>query len=523
MQPQPGDNLRLTIDLDLQRAAEKALRFGIQTAHDASEPYADGGAIVALDPNDGSVLAMASYPTYQPSVYVGRPDLKKLAPLLDPKAAAKANYPGLNRAIDASYPPGSTFKPVTALAAMQEHLVTPVRADPVHARRSRPYKQIVRQLDAADRHGHESADGARRVVRHVLLRARQALLHAAAEPRPSAAGLGEPLRVRRADRDRHQARDERPDPDARVAQDELHRGERYGVIDRIWKPGYSIQMAIGQGRSCVTPLQMARLYAMIANGGKLVTPHLAEDVEQAARHRPDARACCGASAASSREPTGVDPTALQFVREGLLEATQSKVGTSYGVFGNFPVSISGKTGTAEKPTNVPGYPAPARPEPVLVVRLRPDRHADDRRLRRDRERRPRRHLGGAGGAQGVRAVLRQAGHHDRAPLATEATDGDRDQSTHARRGFRPRQEAATIGALLRRLDWILLAGARRDGRVRPRRDRRDHAARRRAARRCTGRRSTRASARCSSASSLLDRPRPLPAAPGGRSTAGRSA
>ena len=177
VQPQPGDNLRLTIDVGLQRAAEKALRFGIQTAHDANEPYADGGAIVALDPNDGSVLAMASYPTYQPSVYVGRPDVTKLAPLLDPKAAAKANYPGLNRAIDASYPPGSTFKPVTALAAMQEHLMTPVRADPVHAD-VHGVQADVRQLDAADRPGDGPDDRARRVVRHVLLRARQALLHA---------------------------------------------------------------------------------------------------------------------------------------------------------------------------------------------------------------------------------------------------------------------------------------------------------------------------------------------------------
>ena len=71
------------------------------------------------------MLAMASYPTYQPSIYVGRKDPKKLAPLLDPVAAERANHPGINRAIDAAYPPGSTFKPVTALAAMQEGLMKP--------------------------------------------------------------------------------------------------------------------------------------------------------------------------------------------------------------------------------------------------------------------------------------------------------------------------------------------------------------------------------------------------------------
>src|SRR4029077_2099438 len=114
--PTPGEALRLTIDIGLQRAAERALRDGGPRAHSTFEgQHANGGAIVALSPKDGAVLAMASYPTYQPSIFVGRKDPKKLAPLLDPVAAEKANPPGINRAIDAAYPPGSTFKPVTAL------------------------------------------------------------------------------------------------------------------------------------------------------------------------------------------------------------------------------------------------------------------------------------------------------------------------------------------------------------------------------------------------------------------------
>ena len=125
-QPSPGASLRLTLDIGLQRAAEKALRYGVSLAHSGLEgAHADGGAIVAMDPRNGAVLAMASYPTYQPSIYVGHPNRKKLAPVLDPKMAAQLNHPGINRAIDATYPPGSTFKPVTALAAMQAGLVRP--------------------------------------------------------------------------------------------------------------------------------------------------------------------------------------------------------------------------------------------------------------------------------------------------------------------------------------------------------------------------------------------------------------
>ena len=86
-----------------------------------------------------SILATArcsrwrSNPTYKPSVFVGRTTPRKLAPLLDPKAAEQRNFPGLNRAIDGLYPPGSTFKPVTALAALEEHVITPYESLPCTA------------------------------------------------------------------------------------------------------------------------------------------------------------------------------------------------------------------------------------------------------------------------------------------------------------------------------------------------------------------------------------------------------
>ena len=109
----------------VQRAAERAIREGIALARANKQYNVAGGAIIALDPRDGAVRAMASYPTYKPSVYVGRIDPEKLAPLVDDAAAKEANYPGLNRVTQVAYPPGSTWKPVTALAAMQEHLLSP--------------------------------------------------------------------------------------------------------------------------------------------------------------------------------------------------------------------------------------------------------------------------------------------------------------------------------------------------------------------------------------------------------------
>jgi penicillin-binding protein 2 len=121
------------------------------------------------------------------------------------------------------------------------------------------------------------------------------------------------------------------------------------TVDRTWKPGYSIQLAIGQGFLLVTPLQMTRLYALIANGGKLVTPHVAEDVEQEGK-------VLRTFGQQPPQSVGVDPGALAVVQGGLEEATHSSIGTSSGVFGNFPVDIAGKTGSAEKVVRVAGYP-----------------------------------------------------------------------------------------------------------------------------------------------------------------------
>jgi penicillin-binding protein 2 len=123
----PGDAVRLTLDLKLQMAAEQALRYGIERARSSACQgcwYSNGGAIVALDPRDGSIRAMASNPTYPPSLYVGRVRQQALDVAgLTARTAKAQNYPALDRAIDAAYPPGSTFKPVTALAAMQEHIL----------------------------------------------------------------------------------------------------------------------------------------------------------------------------------------------------------------------------------------------------------------------------------------------------------------------------------------------------------------------------------------------------------------
>ena len=341
--PQPGNNLRLTLDINLQRAAEKALKVGIADAHGNDNPFANGGAIVALNPNDGSVLAMASYPTYQPSVFVTR-DPAKLAPLENPTVAARDNFPLLNRAIDVGYPPGSTWKPVTALAAMQEHILepyTPLQCTGSYSNHGQVFKNWDPDVDEPMNLPTALAESCDTYF-YQLGYAFYSLPASDGHPLQEWAsrfGFGQPSGI-----------DIGPEYDGLVPTPEWRREAFTAAIDRIWKPGYSIQLAIGQGDLLVTPIQMARFYAMIANGGYLVTPHLAQDVEQ-----PDGEVLRTFTPAPPSS-TGVDPAALNVVKAGLYDATHDSDGTSSGVFGQFPISISGKTGTAEKIVDIPGYP-----------------------------------------------------------------------------------------------------------------------------------------------------------------------
>lgn len=353
----PGHTLRLTLNLKLQQAAEKALQYGIQLARNNGQWAANGGAIIALDPKDGSILASASSPSYEPSVFAGRVSEKALASQgLTPKTAELKNTPSLNRVEMGQYPPGSVFKPVTALAAMQEHLVDPYsylactgQYASKYDKAANPHEfhnwdpNVSQQMDmptalaySCDTYFYQLGD-----LFYGLPKSRKQPLQkwakifgfgsiTGADVGPEAKGLIPTIGWRK------RTYTEKTDP-------------KGWQVDSLWKPGDSILLAIGQKDALVTPLQMARFYALIANGGYLVTPHVLMDVEN-----PNKTAVpIGAPPAPKK--VNVDAAALQVVRQGLWEGTHLSFGTSYGVFGKFPVSIAGKTGTAEKTVTLPGY------------------------------------------------------------------------------------------------------------------------------------------------------------------------
>jgi penicillin-binding protein 2 len=342
--PQSGLAIRTTLDAKLQRAAENALVYGIEVARENKAWAANAGAAIAIDPKTGAIRAMATYPTYDPRVYVGKPKPRQLRPLIDQNAAERANYPGLNRAVAGLYPPGSTFKPVTALAAMREHLVGPyeplsctgrMEIDGTTFRNWNPFANEAMDLPTALAASCDTYFYQLGLEFYGLPPEYGSPL----QKWSSAFGFGKASGLDIGG----EATGLLPTPEWRR---KTYTKERYPdtwEVERLWKSGDSVQLAIGQKDLLVTPLQMARFYALLANDGKLVTPHLVSSVEQ-----PGNSGAVKAVMSPAPKDVNVDPAELNVIEDGLYRATHASYGTSAGVFGSFPVPVAGKTGTAEK-------------------------------------------------------------------------------------------------------------------------------------------------------------------------------
>ncbi len=354
--PMPGQTVRLTIDARLQIAAQNALQYGIERARINGNWAADGGAIVALSPKTGSILALASSPSYDPSVYSGRVTTRRLAAQgLTSGTALARNYPALDRALDGTYPPGSTFKPLTAIAGLEEHLIKPYAFYPCTGTYTAPEDKSKRVWHNWDLFVDQGMDLPTALAQscdtyfyrlankfYLLPKDRGQPIQrwarafgfgrtSGSDLTPQASGLVPTTGWK------HRTWSRRLDP-------------TNWRVDQLWNPGDSLNLAIGQGFLSVTPLQMARFYAAIANGGKLVTPHVLMDVEN-----PNGTIVPTAAPPAPRPVPGLDPAYLRIVKQGLLMGTQDSLGTAYGVFGNFPVAVAGKTGTAQKAIHVPGF------------------------------------------------------------------------------------------------------------------------------------------------------------------------
>ncbi len=339
-QPQVGNNLVLTLDKKIQQAGENAIK-----SWGGGHP----GAFVVMNARDGSILGMGSYPEFDPSVYTPPVSLDKIKALND-----APDNPLLDRSIQSAYPTGSTFKPITATAALDAGVITP---DTIFGDTG-TFKYGDREWTNAGGAAYGSinmVDALRVSSDLYFYRMGQYLDRVKGDPLQTWAenyGFGSDTGV--------DLPSERPGlvptPHWR---NKLYRqaikpnspcGTKvvfdpaqncYEIADRPWSPGDNMNLAVGQGDLQATPLQLAVAYAAIANGGDIVRPHLAMESED-----PLGRIAQEFNPAPGRH-LDISSTALNTIREGLREAAQQPGGTSYGVFGGYPASVCGKTGTAQ--------------------------------------------------------------------------------------------------------------------------------------------------------------------------------
>lgn len=304
--PAPGNRIVLTIDYDLQKVLEEA--FG-----DAS------GAGVVLNPTNGEVLALASRPVYDPNLFSGgiaKDEWNEL--LFDPK------HPLTNKAIFGQYPPGSVFKIVVAVAALEEHLVTP--QETITCRGYISFGK--RRYRCWKRYGHGTVDLHKAMVESCdvyFYEMGQRLGIDKISEYAKNLGLGSVTRINL-------------------------EGEKAGLIpSREWKrrtlgepwyPGESLSVAIGQGYNLVTPIQIASLIAAVANGGTIYRPKPIQRIENyqgiALEEFP----------AEVRFDVPISSKTLNFVQNALEGVVSDKHGTG-GRARIRGVRVAGKTGTAQ--------------------------------------------------------------------------------------------------------------------------------------------------------------------------------
>jgi penicillin-binding protein 2 len=308
-----------TIDLDFQRAAAEALAAAV-----TSHPESGAGAIVALEVATGRILAMASYPAYDPVVFDGR--------RLDAAGALgeALRHPGrplLNRAAQGEYPPGSTFKIVTLAAALNSGLYTPASTYASTGEWNRLGPNFI-QYDWL-----EGGHGVLTMVEALAASCNSCFYDAAftlneADPDllPLTArqfGLGASTGVE----GMAEASGLIPDPDYKAA-----------VQGLAWEAGDAVNMGIGQGFVLATPLQLAALTAAIANGGELMRPTLIDRIGEG-------ESLVWPTTSAGRLPLA--PEHLAAIQEGMWGVANSELGTAFERLRRLAVPVAGKTGTSE--------------------------------------------------------------------------------------------------------------------------------------------------------------------------------
>ncbi|HEU0019038.1 MAG TPA: penicillin-binding protein 2 [Thermoleophilaceae bacterium] len=317
--PEQGRQLRLALDLDVQEAGQAALTGRL-------------GGFVAMDVDSGEVVGLGSAPSFDPNFF-SRPFTAAEYKALESEEAGK---PLLNRAIQGNYPAGSTFKLVTATAALEGGLIG--TGDVVNDGGS------IRIGDIDFINAGRTVNGPVDLRRALSVSSDVYFYLLGQEADSSGDGLLIQRWAHKLGIGRETGIDLPNEQIGRVPTPEW-RNDWYerGLTKERWTVGHNVNFSIGQGDLLTNPLQMAIAYATIANGGKVVKPHLGLRIEDST-----GRVLQELATPPARR-VDVAPEYRQAILDGLYSAANEPGGTSTPVFETFPVEIAGKTGTAETP------------------------------------------------------------------------------------------------------------------------------------------------------------------------------
>ena len=317
--PQPGDNVITTIDLELQAVAEESLANYVSG-------YQRGGAAVALDPNTGEVLAMASYPTY---------DLENFNRDYD-EIEADSRSPQLNRATQGLYPPGSTFKVLSAIAALEEGVI-----DANTTFTCTGVFELGGQKFACNNHDTPMTLDVTQAIKYscntFFYNVGQRLTGEHLEDWCDRFGLGNVTGIEIDESTGHAA--------GPTYRDIMRKAD---PTLREWQGGDDVNAAIGQSDNAFTPLQLANYMAAVINGGTLYKPTLVKNIKTY-----DYSDVVEESEPEILGTIEFSDATWNLVMQGMNEVT-AEGGTAATTFADYPIAVGGKTGSAEMTENRDG-------------------------------------------------------------------------------------------------------------------------------------------------------------------------
>ncbi len=338
-----GDNIYLTVDIDLQQKTEEVLKDIIQKIHDGKinglkYDDAKSGSAVILNVKTGEVLAIASYPDYNPQDFVDGINNEEYEMYFN-----NSDAPMFNRAIQGLYPPGSTFKMVTAIAALESDAIKvndKIKDEGVFYLGHKPACWIWNSRRQT--HGYVNAMEALKVSCNYYfyeVGSRMGIDKIAEYARKF--GLGEKTGI-----------EVYGESKGTVSSKEYVQEQNEKGNNLTWSIGDTLSSAIGQSYNLYTPLQMCSYISTLANKGKRTDVTIIKDIVSSTNNKLDVLAIkneikenVGAST-DKKEDVEISDTTINAIFEGMRSVTGDRGGTVYGTFNDLPIEVAGKTGTA---------------------------------------------------------------------------------------------------------------------------------------------------------------------------------